>query len=323
MKTSILLSVILLLINIAEPNPTENDPFSSIIILNLDRRPDRWEQTRNELVLANVESFERLSAVDGLALSQQEIDRFNVSARAARGRKVLPGQVGCALSHARVMSEIVSRNLSAVLVLEDDVTFVPNFLSRLEYAMSIISKDWELLFLGSSGCIVDESDENLVVARARNCWTTHAYAIRSPNVARRILEAHETRLLPADTLLVELQKELRSYTCRPALVYQRVGPSDIATFNRGHLGLGHPLYSSDRVIQVWAASELKAPLSFPDMYLKDLNMSTISLHSFYAKSSNDSTIRYYDEDKIISFEHAEEYFKHRIAHGFPGDWSEL
>ena len=59
-----LLSVILLLINIAEPNPTENDPFSSIIILNLDRRPDRWEQTRNELVLANVESFERLSAVD-------------------------------------------------------------------------------------------------------------------------------------------------------------------------------------------------------------------------------------------------------------------
>lgn len=177
MKTSILLSVILLLINIAEPNPTENDPFSSIIILNLDRRPDRWEQTRNELVLANVESFERLSAVDGLALSQQEIDRFNVSARAARGRKILPGQVGCALSHARVMSEIVSRNLSAVLVLEDDVTFVPNFLSRLEYAMSTISKDWELLFLGSSGCIVDEADENLVVARARNCWTTHAYLL--------------------------------------------------------------------------------------------------------------------------------------------------
>ena len=66
MKISILLSVILLLINIAEPNPTENDPFSSIIILNLDRRPDRWEQTRNELILANVESFERLSAVDGL-----------------------------------------------------------------------------------------------------------------------------------------------------------------------------------------------------------------------------------------------------------------
>ena len=79
-----------------------------------------------------VESFERLSAVDGLALSQQEIDRFNVSARAARGRKVLPGQVGCALSHARVMSGNDFRNLSSVLVLEDDVTFVPKFLDRLE-----------------------------------------------------------------------------------------------------------------------------------------------------------------------------------------------
>ena len=188
---------------------------------------------------------------------------------------------------------------------------------------SSIPNDWELLFLGSSGCVIDEPDENLVVARAQNCWTTHAYAVRNQDVARRILEAHETRLLPADTLLVELQKELNSYTCRPALVYQRVGPSDIATFNRGHLGLGHPLYSSDRVLHVWATSELNVPLSFPNISLRNFDLTTFSFHDFYAKSLHDSTIRYYDEDGVVSFEHAEEYYKHRVAHGFPKDWSEL
>jgi len=306
--------------------------FPSIFVLNLDRRPDRWKQTQNELVRANVERFERLSAVDGTALPQHEIDRFNVSARAARGRKILPGQAGCALSHARAMSEMITKNLSSVLVLEDDVTLVPNFLSRLEDVMSSIPNDWELLFLGSSGCVVDpnSNDGKKIVVRAQNCWTTHAYAVRNQDVARRILEAHEMRLLPADTLLVELQKEIRSYTCRPALVYQRVGPSDIATFNRGHLSLGHSLYSSDHVLHVWAASTLNAPLCFPEIIFENYYMNNVDIKriynqmsSFYWKSPEESTVRYVDNNDVKSFEHLEEYFKHRKAHGFPEDWSEV
>ena len=96
--------------------------------------------------------------------------------------------------------------------------------------------------------------------------TRTRYEIKTSHVG--ILEATRDEAASRRHTARGTSKELNSYTCRPALVYQRVGPSDIATFNRGHLGLGHPLYSSDRVPHVWATSELNVPLSFPNISLK-------------------------------------------------------
>lgn len=166
-------------------------------------------------------------------------------------------------------------DIRSILVLEDDVALVPKFRQHLKSALEALPTDWELFFLGASGCVrVDGDDGDVapilsaksIVMRAKNCWTTHAYAVNGAKTIKKIFDAQRDRLLPADSLLVELQKEMVSYAARPALAYQRVGPSDIALFNRGHLGLRVPLTSSDAdaaLLPLWAAASTGVPLRFP------------------------------------------------------------
>lgn len=88
-----------------------------IMVINLDRAPERLERIRTIFDAAGV-PFERMRAVDGRQLSEAEIDRW----RQGEPRFYLlgPGETACFLSH-RQCWEIAARTGEPVVIFEDDI----------------------------------------------------------------------------------------------------------------------------------------------------------------------------------------------------------
>ncbi len=101
-----------------------------ILVINLDRRVDRWESIQDHLLSEEfvnmIESPTRISAVD---------DSEN------------PGR-GCSESHKKCLQFAKEKKWESVLILEDDARLRPNFETSYIQMMSELPKNWILIFLG-------------------------------------------------------------------------------------------------------------------------------------------------------------------------------
>lgn len=115
-------------------------------VINLDCRPDRWEeflQHSNQLSFLN---FKRYSAVDGKKLIptdqlQRIFDGNDYNMRS--------GMVGCAMSHIKLYIQLLLSDVDVYCILEDDLEFVPDFDKKLLHVYNQIKHtDWDMLYLG-------------------------------------------------------------------------------------------------------------------------------------------------------------------------------
>lgn len=91
-----------------------------VFLINLDRSTDRLAATGAMLERLNL-GFSRIPAVDGRAVPERDLALWRCEASHAHiGRALLPGEIGCYLSHVEAAKQIVAQQLSAALVLEDD-----------------------------------------------------------------------------------------------------------------------------------------------------------------------------------------------------------
>ncbi len=98
-----------------------------IFVINLDRDAARMQRIGARLAALGL-SFERFSASLGAALSAEERKRFAPHDDYwLQRRPFQPGEIGCTLSHWRLIEAIRARGLPHALILEDDVDFAPDF----------------------------------------------------------------------------------------------------------------------------------------------------------------------------------------------------
>ncbi len=92
-----------------------------VFLINLDTSEDRLALCKKEFEKLNVE-FERVSAVYGKDLSEQDIERcYDEVGNTRKYKKPLSsGEVGCYLSHIKCWQKIVDEELDYALILEDD-----------------------------------------------------------------------------------------------------------------------------------------------------------------------------------------------------------
>jgi GR25 family glycosyltransferase involved in LPS biosynthesis len=184
--------------------------FDKTYCINLDRRPDRWEQAQSEFKKHNI-TVERFSAIDGNPNNIQT--------------NIVIGHVGCVLSHLNIIKEAKDKKLKNILIFEDDVVFSDDFNDRFESMYEKVPKDWNMLYFGGShhGKLEMISDN---IGRARKTYTTHAYAIKSDvfDVAIKLLSKAQYEV---DVTLSLMQQSFNVYVIRPHLAWQRDGYSDI------------------------------------------------------------------------------------------------
>lgn len=183
----------------------------------MGRRQDRRAETEWQLQKAGF-TAERLPAVDANFV------------RNPRGYETA-GRYALALTQRLAIRKAMLAGADAVLILEDDVVFHPDFLERIREIE--LPEDWGIFY---PGCAHHQrpSPAGPGLVRTPYALDTHAFAVRAPYFKRVMAalsvgsdqEVEHARA--SDWFLADLHREIPTYACYPNLAWQAVSDSDLA-----------------------------------------------------------------------------------------------
>lgn len=107
-------------------------------VINLDRRPDRWEKFVKMAENCGLKKYDRFSAIDGSNLKITVDMLFLFQNNTFNWRRSV---IGTILSHKTVWQELVDSGDEYFLVLEDDVQLHPEFEKYFEQIVDILKKE--------------------------------------------------------------------------------------------------------------------------------------------------------------------------------------
>lgn len=142
--------------------------FDRIVLINLDKRQDRLGAFKAKISpYPSLHKYIRYRAVHGDTVT---VPGFFISGG---------GAWGCRQSHLRVLEDAMLDGVETLLVLEDDVRFVPNFEAKLKAFLNRVPDDWEGLMLGGQNHGPDPTATGIEgIVRSINTQRTHAYVVR-------------------------------------------------------------------------------------------------------------------------------------------------
>jgi len=124
-----------------------------IVYINLEKRPEKKEKMENEFKKKNIINYKRFDAIDGYKLI--EIPKLKLPM--CSNVNINKGQYGCYLSHKKCYENFLESNKDFLLVLEDDVCFLDNFISGLHKISEISEKiDIDFIYLSRSHIIFEK-----------------------------------------------------------------------------------------------------------------------------------------------------------------------
>ena len=202
-----------------------------IKIINLERRPDRKEETIRKLTESSInrEEYEFIKAVDGKKIepTQELINLFKGNDFGNR-----KGFIGCALSHYNLWKQLLDdKNNEYYLIMEDDFSLCADFKNKIDSLNSeFISK--ECLFLGYhmfeknritvKNIYDDYSSETIQVKPLdKNLYIGgyFAYSINK-NGAKKLIDYIKINgIKHGIDYLNKIMDNLQSYECQPHLAF--------------------------------------------------------------------------------------------------------
>jgi glycosyl transferase, family 25 len=206
-----------------------NDFFPDKVCINLDRRPQRWEQVEAQFASHQINSVRRFPALDGLMLEVPP------------GWDGSPGAYGCLQSHLAVVLEARRSKQSSILIFEDDVVFDSDFNNKFSRDIEQLPIDWDMLLFGGLHVYVRPERVSENISRITNSYSTFAYALKQ-TVYDAFIELNSQSLEPVDKVNAILQKTFNCYCFTPHLAWVEENYSDT---QNTHL---HPWYVKEAVV---------------------------------------------------------------------------
>ena len=212
-------------------------------ILNLDRRPDRWDNFVKNSSELNFLKYERFSAVDGDKVSSTtQLQRiFNNN-----DYNMKVGMVGCLMSHIKMYIELIYSDYDVYCILEDDIEFTSNFQNKfLNIFQQLKNNNWDLVYLGHHLRNLNDKEYSYNNASIPTIQKTNVYQsfqlslggtigyLITKSGAQKLLdfisETGSTNCI--DTLQQKSANILNIYYCNPHLIYSECvrGQNEIDT----------------------------------------------------------------------------------------------
>lgn len=187
--------------------------FNNVYVINLDRRPDRYNTTDNRLKSIGIDAI-RWKAVDS---KSDEFGRFYDN---IKGNKKTRSEVACYLSHFNLWTHLYDMNVPYSIIFEDDIIFTPIVTKELIMKEIKNSKGFDILLLGhcySNDC----SEKNLSCVGHGQCL--NAYVI-SRNGLKVLLKDKPDFSIPIDRKVDNLARSNKlfcfiSYTSKTSDMY--------------------------------------------------------------------------------------------------------
>lgn len=197
-------------------------------VISLARRSAKGAAALERAAAAGLADVALVEAVDGKALSADELRRRGVAAYAGWrlegtgfrffDRELKWGEIGCGLSHAAVWSRLDAMGAPAAIVLEDDVDFSPLFAELLRAALAEVGalvaagavEGADALYL-TRRAMRPENDRLLPRCGAGGpavrlvvpgfSYKTTAYVLWASGARKLLASGYERKLIPVDDFL--------------------------------------------------------------------------------------------------------------------------
>ena len=271
-------------------------------VVNLDRRNDRWEKFEKKSSPIKFLNYERFSAVDGKSLSsnrqiQQIFENNDYNMRKS--------MVGCFLSHIKLYIDLVNdkSDNKYILILEDDIDFVPEFENKYNILLSKLNKvSWDIAFLGhhvrdiNKKEVFDKEKEpeidkwDVYTSFINSLGSTASYMITKDGARKFLNFLNRTGATNGiDTCIQKACNELNIYYCTPHLIYSECYRGD----NSPDSDIQYDYSSLSRTIEERLQDEI-------DFYKeKNINLSLSSYDEvidYMNKDNNGDVCVYYKTD---------------------------
>jgi glycosyl transferase, family 25 len=197
-----------------------NEVFPYKVCINLDRRPERWEQMQAKFERCGIQGVRRFAAVDG----QHTIVPPNWADS--------PGAYGCLRSHLNIVHEARRLDWPNVLIFEDDAALDPQLQHKFSEYFPQVPVDWDMLHFGANHMAAPvEISENVVRITSAN--STFAYALNH-TVFDSFIELNSKALTAVDLNNRTLQAQHNCYCFTPHLAWVEDVASDVQVRQKYH-----------------------------------------------------------------------------------------
>jgi GR25 family glycosyltransferase involved in LPS biosynthesis len=204
-------------------NKKINDYFDNIYCLNRDGRPDRWSNMTAKFDNLDLK-VQRFSAYD--SGSELVIEKFKNEKKGSRIRNI--GEMGCLISHYKIIEDAIDKKYKSILVFEDDAIFHKEFSTRIKILEEL--PPWDVLLLGCSELKFKTIKKELVGKKyykpTHSSYGAFAYAIKD-HIFKELLEEYKNFKYPADVNLMKIFKRNKAYILYPNLVIANLTDSNI------------------------------------------------------------------------------------------------
>ena len=189
----------------------------------MKRRPDRLYKTKKRLNKYNIK-YEVFEACDG---KKKYIETYynNIIKKKPTHLKNT-GELGCILSHLRLIQIAKKNNYKNILILEDDI-LLHKFFDRLLFKIEKVPDNYDILYLGCShNTKIDYIDTPFYYKIRNHTFGTFAYAI-SNNVYDLAIYYLSQFELASDNALNNIIYRGNSYAIYEYLIIADITDSDI------------------------------------------------------------------------------------------------
>lgn len=196
-----------------------------IFVINLEQDKSRLESMKVAFLKYNLD-FERFPAVNGKSLPRES--RYNVYSGIRAWwlrRSLLPGEIGCALSHIYLYKKIVEEKLPYALILEDDIEISSELKKFLDDISEKLKPEQNtVIMVGPRSWNVSEKRENIredskvVLRRSFSPYRTCGYIVTSEAAKRLSNFLLPCRTVADDWARFERYGLVKIWTTEPLLV---------------------------------------------------------------------------------------------------------
>jgi GR25 family glycosyltransferase involved in LPS biosynthesis/tetratricopeptide (TPR) repeat protein len=207
-----------------ETSVLENKRFGptkfEIKVVNLERRPDRKEQTIAKFKENGIVDYTFIEAVDGqkLDVGVDIIELFKGNDFGSR-----KGFIGCALSHYNLWKKLIESTDEYYFIMEDDIQIEPEFSERIK---SIDFNKYDILFLGYSMFSsvrekMEPVDEFSIgrLSMGQYVGGTFAYSINRAGAKNMLDYIEKNGIKHGIDYLFKIIPELECYESKPQLCF--------------------------------------------------------------------------------------------------------
>lgn len=126
------------------------------LVINLDRRKDRWDEFSKQSALTQFKKLKRFSAVDGSKIDVLTDNRISLHTRQNIARKYrrsdyeinTPGAIGASLSHITCWRQFLESDAQHLVVFEDDTLVTEEYMKKIDALIPTLPA-WDMWLLGT------------------------------------------------------------------------------------------------------------------------------------------------------------------------------